>query len=43
MKTGRLEYYIPSVSTVSHDVKQVFTKVWGRVAKLLQVRIKSAT
>ena len=37
MKTGRPEYYLPSVSTVSHDVKHVFTKVWSRIAKLLQV------
>jgi hypothetical protein len=43
MKTGRPEYYIPSASTVSRDVKQVFTKVRGRIAKMLQVRIKSAT
>jgi len=43
MKTDRPEYYIPSASTVLHDVKQVFTKVRGRVAKMLQVRIKSAT
>jgi hypothetical protein len=38
MKTGRPEYYIPSISTISRDVKQVFTKVRGRVAKMLQVR-----
>lgn len=43
MKTGRPEYYIPSASTISRDVKQVFTKVRGRIAKVLQVRIKSAT
>jgi hypothetical protein len=38
MKTGRPEYYIPSVPTVTRDVKQVFVKVRGRVAKMLQVR-----
>jgi hypothetical protein len=40
MKTGRSEYYIPSASTVSRDVKEVFTKVRGRIAKMLQVRIR---
>ena len=39
MKTGKPSYYIPSVSTVLHDVKQVFIKVMGRIAKMLQVRI----
>ena len=43
MKTGRPEYYIPSASTVLCDVEQVFTKVRSRIAKMLQVRIKSAT
>jgi hypothetical protein len=43
MKTGRPEYYLPSASTVSRDVKQVFTKVRARIAKMLQVRIKSAS
>jgi hypothetical protein len=38
MKTGRPTYYIPSASTVSRDVKQVFVKVRGRIAKMLQVR-----
>jgi len=38
MKTGRPEYYIPSVPTVACDVKQVFAKVRGHVAKMLQVR-----
>jgi len=42
MKTGRPEYYIPSAFTISRDVKQVFVKVRGQVAKILQVRIKSA-
>jgi hypothetical protein len=38
MKTGRPEYYIPSPSTVSRDVKQVFVRVRKRMAKMLQVR-----
>jgi hypothetical protein len=37
MKTGRPEYYLPSGSTVSRDVKEVFKKVRGRIAKMLQV------
>ena len=40
MKTGRPGYNIPSASTVSCDVKQVFLKVQVRVAKILQVRIQ---
>jgi hypothetical protein len=40
MKTGRPSYYIPSAPTVSRDVKTVFTKVRGRIAKILQVRIQ---
>jgi hypothetical protein len=39
MKTGRLGYHIPSVSTVAHNVKAVFKKVWGRIATILQVGI----
>jgi len=39
MKTGQPEYYIPSTSTISCDVKEVFMKVWSRIAKMLQVRI----
>jgi hypothetical protein len=38
MKTGRPEYYIPSASTVSRDVKLVFAKTRERIAKMLQVR-----
>jgi hypothetical protein len=38
MKTGRPEYYIPSPSTVSRDVKKVFAKVRNRIARMLQVR-----
>lgn len=37
MKTGRPEYYIPTRSTVSRDVKEVFKKVRKRIAKMLQV------
>ncbi|KAL1659079.1 hypothetical protein GGG16DRAFT_35762, partial [Schizophyllum commune] len=36
MKTGRPEYYIPSRSTVSRDVKRVFARTRTRVARLLQ-------
>jgi hypothetical protein len=36
MKTGRPEYYIPSPSTVSQDVKQVFVNVRKHIAKMLQ-------
>ncbi|KAI4293804.1 hypothetical protein K525DRAFT_291831 [Schizophyllum commune Loenen D] len=36
MKTGRPEYYIPSRSTVSRDVKRVFARTRTRVAELLQ-------
>jgi hypothetical protein len=37
MKTGRPEYYLPSPSTVSHDVRLVFANVWRRMAKMMQV------
>jgi hypothetical protein len=36
MKTGRPEYYIPSATTVSRDVKKVFINVRKRMAKMLQ-------
>ncbi|KAG2050356.1 hypothetical protein BDR06DRAFT_984019 [Suillus hirtellus] len=36
MKTGRPEYYIPSPSTVSHDVKLVFARTRQHIAKMLQ-------
>ena len=39
MKTGRSECYIPSPTTVSWDVKQVFANVRQRIAKMLQVRV----
>jgi hypothetical protein len=37
MKTGRPEYHIPSMQTVSRDVKQAFVEARKRVAKMLQV------
>ena len=37
MKTGWLEYHIPSPATVSHDVRGVFIHVWKQIAKMLQV------
>ena len=37
MKTGRPDYYLPSASTVSRDVKLVFARTRERIAKLLQV------
>jgi hypothetical protein len=37
MKTGRPGYYLPSPSTVSRDVRQVFAHTRVRVAKMLQV------
>ncbi|GLB43472.1 putative protein dimerization activity [Lyophyllum shimeji] len=36
MKTGRPEYWIPSASTVSRDVKLVFGRCRERIAKILQ-------
>ena len=39
MKMGRPEYYLPSRSTVSRDVKDVFTRVRKRIAKMLQVSL----
>lgn len=36
MKTGRLEYYLPSPSTVSRDVQFVFARTWQHIAKMLQ-------
>ena len=37
MKTGRPDYPIPSVETVSLDVKNVFVHARRRFAKALQV------
>jgi hypothetical protein len=37
MKTGRPEYYIPSPSTVSRDVRQVFMRTRHRISKMLNV------
>ena len=38
MKTGRPEYHIPSMQTVSRDVKQAFVQARKRIAKMLQVK-----
>ena len=38
MKTGRPAYYLPSPSTISRDVRQVFARTRTRIAKILQVR-----
>jgi hypothetical protein len=38
MKTGCPEYYIPSASTVSRDVRLVFAWTRDQIAKLLQVK-----
>ena len=38
MKTGRPEYHLPSMQTVSRDVKRVFVQARKRIAKMLQVR-----
>ena len=37
MKTGRPEYYIPSPSTVSRDVRLVFLRTQNRIGKMLNV------
>jgi hypothetical protein len=39
MKTGRPEYYLPSPSTVSRDVRLVFARTRKHVAKMLQVSL----
>jgi hypothetical protein len=36
MKTGRPEYCIPSLTTVSRDVKQVFANVRKHMGKILR-------
>ncbi|KAG1723006.1 hypothetical protein EDB19DRAFT_1615502, partial [Suillus lakei] len=36
MKTGRPEYYIPSKSTVSRDVRLVFARTRQRIAKMMK-------
>jgi hypothetical protein len=36
MKTGRLEYYIPLLATVSRDVKKVFANAQKRITNMLQ-------
>jgi hypothetical protein len=37
MKTGRPEYYLPSPTTVSRDVRLVFARLQQRIATLLRV------
>jgi hypothetical protein len=37
MKTGRPEYYLPSPTTVSHDVRLVFARSQQHIASLLCV------
>jgi hypothetical protein len=37
MKTGRPEYYLPSPSTVSRDVRMVFARSRQRIAAMLRV------
>lgn len=37
MKTGRPEYYLPSPTTISHDVRLMFARTQKRIAKMLQV------
>jgi hypothetical protein len=39
MKTGRPNYYIPSMQTVSRDVRTVFVSCRRRIAKILQVEL----
>lgn len=38
MKTGRPDYYIPSASTVSRNVKLAFGRTRERIAKMLNVQ-----
>ena len=37
MKTGRPEYYIPSVQMLSRDVRNIFVQVCKCIAHILQV------
>lgn len=37
LKTGRPGYFVPSPSTVSHNLKVVFAQTRNRIAKVLQV------
>ena len=43
MKTGRLASYIPSPSTISHDVKLVFAQTRQRIANMLRVSLSRDT
>ena len=40
IKTGRPEYYLPSSSTVSHNVRVVFANVQKQMAKMMKVSFK---
>jgi hypothetical protein len=40
MKTGRPDYYLPSPSTVSRDVRLVFVNVRKRMSKMMKVSNK---
>lgn len=37
MKTGRPEYYLPSPSTISRDVRVMFVCTYERIAKMTKV------
>ena len=41
MKTGRPEYYIPSATTVSRDIRIVFAQMHARIGQMLQVSLSS--
>lgn len=41
MKTGRPEYYLPSPSTVSRDVRLIYARTRKHVAKMLRVSLSS--
>ena len=42
MKTGRLEYYIPSPRTVAQDVNHVFKATRQKISLMLQVSMISS-
>lgn len=37
MKTGQPEYYLPSPTTISHDVRLIFARTQQHIAKMLRV------
>ena len=43
MKTGRLEYWLPSPSTSARDVKLVFAKTRNQIARILKVSLRNGT